>query len=372
MRSARSVIGVVVGVAVVVGLALVPTWGLDTHGVFSSELNSPGTLTVLALMLVFGGVALTYDLLFGFTGLLSFGHALYFALGVYLTAIGTTKWGWPLWQTLLVTAIAGLLLPVVLGSVSLRVGGIAFAMVTLAFAEAGSIVVDNNPRGLTGAEEGVTVDFQALPEGLVGVINTDNLYWLALGYVVAGFIAVNWVVDSSPGRIMQAIRENERRVEVLGLQPFRYKLFAFVLASFLATAGGVVYALILQTATPSVTTPAFTLSLLLMVVIGGTGTRWGAILGGALYTFLDNRLPSWTGSETIQDLPSVISTPLSEPLFVLGTLFILIVFFLPGGLAGLLTLRPRRGLRFLEQSLGGGGGEPEPGAATTGDAGAKA
>jgi branched-chain amino acid transport system permease protein len=171
---------------------------------------------------------------------------------------------------------------------------------------------------------------------------------------------------------MQAVRENERRVEVLGLQPFRFKLLAFVLASFLATAGGVVYALILQTATPSVTTPAFTLSLLLMVVIGGTGTRWGAILGGALYTFLDNRLPTWTGSETIQDLPSVISTPLSEPLFVLGTLFILIVFFLPGGLAGLLTLRPRRGLRFLEQSLGGGRGEPEPGAATTGDAGAKA
>ena len=285
-------------------------------------------------MLVFGGVALTYDLLFGFTGLLSFGHALYFALGVYLTAIGTTKWGWPLWQTLLVTALAGLLLPVVLGSISLRVGGIAFAMVTLAFAEAGSIVVDNNPRGLTGAEEGVTVDFEALPSGLVGVINTDNLYWLALAYVVVVFVVVNWVVDSSPGRVMQAIRENERRVEVLGLQPFRFKLFAFVLASFLATAGGVVYALILQTATPSVTTPAFTLSLLLMVVIGGTGTRWGAILGGALYTFLDNRLPTWTGSETIQDLPSVISTPLSEPLFVLGTLFILIVFFLPGRARG--------------------------------------
>jgi branched-chain amino acid transport system permease protein len=372
LRSVRSIAGVIVGVAVVVALALLPKWGLDTHGVFSSELNSPGTLTVLALMLVFGGVALTYDLLFGFTGLLSFGHALYFALGVYLTAVGTTKWGWPLWQTLLVTALAGLLLPIVLGSVSLRVGGIAFAMVTLAFAEAGSIVVDNNPRGWTGAEEGVTVDFEKLPEGLVGVINTDNLYWLALAYVVVVFLVVNWVVDSSPGRVMQAVRENERRVEVLGLQPFRFKLLAFVLASFLATAGGVVYALILQTATPSVTTPAFTLSLLLMVVIGGTGTRWGAILGGALYTFLDNRLPTWTGSETIQDLPSVISTPLSEPLFVLGTLFILIVFFLPGGLAGLLTLRPRRGLRFLEQSLGGGRGEPEPGAATTGDAGAKA
>jgi branched-chain amino acid transport system permease protein len=371
LRAVRTVLGILVALAAFAGLALVPKWGLDTHGVFSSELNSPGTLNVLALMLVFGGVALTYDLLFGFTGLLSFGHALYFALGVYVTAIGTTKWGWSLWQTLLVTAVVGLIVPLVLGSVSLRVGGIAFAMVTLAFAEAGSIIVDNNPRKWTGAEEGVTVNFEKLPDAFVGVINTDNLYWLALVYVAVVFLVVNWVVDSSPGRVLQAIRENERRVEVLGLQPFRYKLLAFVLASFLATAGGVVYAMILQTATPSVTTPAFTLGLLLMVVIGGTGTRWGAILGGALYTFLEYRLPDWTGSQTIQDLPSVIETPLSEPLFVLGTLFILIVFFLPGGIAGLLTLRPRRGLRFLEQSLGTGA-EPEPGAVATDEAGVKA
>jgi branched-chain amino acid transport system permease protein len=356
--------GILIAIAVLVGLALVPEWAQDTHGVFSSELNSPGTLNVLALMLVFGGVALTYDLLFGFTGLLSFGHALYFALGVYLTAIGTTKWGWSLWQTLLLAAVLGFILPLVLGSVSLRVGGIAFAMVTLAFAEAGSIIVDNNPRNWTGAEEGIFVDFEKLPDAFVGVANMKYLYWLALGYVAVVFVLVNWTVDSSPGRVMQAIRENERRVEVLGLQPFRFKLLAFVLASFLATAGGVVYVLIQQTATPQVTTPAFTLSLLLMVVIGGTGTRWGAILGGAVYIFLDSRLTDWTDSQRIQDLPSVIEIPLSEPLFVLGTLFILIVMFLPGGVAGLLTFRPRRGIRALEQAVGGGA-EPEPGAVTT-------
>jgi branched-chain amino acid transport system permease protein len=90
-----------------------------------------------------------------------------------------------------------------------------------------------------------------------------------------------------------------------------------------------------------------------MVVIGGTGTRWGAVIGGALYTFLEFRLPDWSGSEFVQDLPSVIETPLSEPLFVLGTLFILLVYFVPGGIAGLVTLRPRRGLRQLEQSLRG-------------------
>jgi branched-chain amino acid transport system permease protein len=348
----RRALGILVALAVFGLLALVPEISLDTHGVFSSELNSPGTLQLLGLMLVFGGVALTYDLLFGFTGLLSFGHALYFAVGVYLTAIATTKWDWSLLQALGFTALIGIVLPLVLGSVSLRVGGIAFAMVTLAFAEAGSILVDKNPHGWTGGEEGVPVAYQKLPEAFVGVLNTKNLYWLALGYLAVVFVLVNWAVDSSPGRVWQAVRENERRVEILGLQPFRFKLTAFVLSAFLATAGGVVYVLLIGGATPQVTTPAFTLSLLLMVVIGGAGTRWGAVLGGMVYTFLDNRLLDWSDSQRIQDLPNVLSTPLSEPLFVLGTLFILLVFFLPGGLAGLARLRPRKsGVALLDEPV---------------------
>jgi branched-chain amino acid transport system permease protein len=351
----KTVARILVALAVLGLLLAVPHISLDTHGVFSSELNSPGTLQLLGLMLVFGGVALSYDLLFGFTGLLSFGHALYFAVGVYLTAIATTRWEWSLPRTLLLTAVVGLVLPLVLGSVSLRVGGIAFAMVTLAFAEAGSTLVDKNPRQWTGAEEGVPVNFEKLPEGFVGVLNTDNLYFLALAYLAVVFVIANWVVDSSPGRVWQAIRENEQRVEVLGLHPFRFKLLVFVLASFLATAGGVVYVLMIGSATPFVTTPAFTLSLLLMVVIGGSGTRWGAIVGGALYTFLEFRLPEWSGSKTVQDLPAVIETPLSEPLFVLGTLFVLLVFFVPGGIAGLLSLRPRSGMRRLDQAVRPGG-----------------
>jgi branched-chain amino acid transport system permease protein len=348
----RRAAAIVVALAVFAALALVPQVSLDTHGVFSSALNSPGTLQLLGLMLVFGGIALSYDLLFGFTGLLSFGHALYVAVGVYLTAIATTKWDWSLWQSLAFTALAGLFLPFVLGAVSLRVGGIAFAMVTLAFAEAGSTLVDKNPRNWTGGEEGVSVNVDKLPDGLIGVFNTEHLYWVALAYVIVVFAVVNWAVDSSPGRVWQAIRENEQRVEVLGLHPFRFKLMVFVLSSFLATAGGVVYVLLIGGATPAVTTPSFTLALLLMVVIGGAGTRWGAILGGAFYTFLEYRLPDWTNTGTVQDLPKVLRTPLSEPLFVLGTLFILLVFFLPGGLAGLARLRPRRsGLALLEQAV---------------------
>jgi branched-chain amino acid transport system permease protein len=89
-----------------------------------------------------------------------------------------------------------------------------------------------------------------------------------------------------------------------------------------------------------------------MVVIGGTGTLWGPVLGAFLYTFLDQRLPAFVDTERIQELPSVLRTPLSQPQFVLGALFILIVFFLPGGLTGLGTRGRRRGLRLLEQRVG--------------------
>ena len=336
----------IVPVVLLVLLALVPKVGLDIPVVFSGPLDSPGTLQLLALCLVFGGVAMTYDLLFGYTGLLSFGHALYFAVGVYGTAIAFTRWEWGMAPTFAFVAFAGIALPIVLGFVSLRVGGIAFAMVTLAFAQAGHVLVQKNPNEWTGGEEGLGLDFDPLPDAFVGVLNTKNLYWLALGYAAVVFAAVRFAVASSPGHVWQAIRENERRVEVLGLRPRGFKLIAFVLASFLATAGGVVYLLLIGGATPEVTTANFTLSLLVMVVLGGAGTTYGALIGGVVYTLLDQRLGSLSSSDTVQDLPGVLRTPLSEPLFLLGTLFILVVFFVPGGLASL-----GRRVRLMQRAL---------------------
>ena len=209
-------------------------------------------------------------------------------------------------------------------------------MVTLAFAQAGQVLVQKNPDQLTGGEEGLGLNSDPLPDFFVGVLNAKNLYWLALGYAVVVFLVVRYAVSSSPGHVWQAIRENERRVEVIGLRPFGFKLIAFVLASFLCTLGGIVWLLVLGTgASPQVTTANFTLTLLVMVVIGGAGTRYGALLGGFLYTLLDQRLGALAGSSQVQDLPTIIRKPLSEPLFILGTLFILLVFFVPGGLAGL-------------------------------------
>jgi branched-chain amino acid transport system permease protein len=347
----RRFAGIGIPVAVLVLLALVPKLPLEIPLLLGGPLDSPGTLQVLALCLLFAGIALTYDVLFGFTGLLSFGHALYVALGVYMTAIALTRWEWGLWPTVGFLLVVGIAVPLVLGAVSLRVGGIAFAMVTLAFAQAGNVLVQKNPYGWTGGEEGTGLNYDQIPDAFVGVLNTKNLYWLALGYAVLVFVVVRLAVNSSAGHVWRAIRENEPRVEVIGLSPYPFKLIAFVLAAFLAVLGGVVWLLLIGGATPEVTTANFTLALLVMVVLGGAGTRYGAMIGGFLYTLADQRLGSLAGSSTVQDLPDVLRIPLSEPLFLLGTLFILLVFFVPGGLASLPARL--RGLRSRREPLPG-------------------
>ncbi|HEX6549022.1 MAG TPA: branched-chain amino acid ABC transporter permease [Candidatus Dormibacteraeota bacterium] len=329
--------------AVFVVLAVIPFLEVPLPGLFDRPLNRPGTLQLLALCLTFAGVALSYNLLFGYTGLLSFGHALYFATGVYVADIAISRWHWSLGAAIALTAAAGVVLPLVLGAVSLRVGGIAFAMVTLAFAQAGSILVYKNPGGLTGGEEGLGLSAAGLPDFLVGVANTPYLYWIALAYLAVTFAAGWWAIGSRPGRVWQAIRENERRVEVMGFWPYAFKVLVFTFSGFLATAGGFVYLLLVGGASPEVTTANLSLALLLMVVLGGAGTLWGPALGGAVYEYLDYRLVKLSSSSAIGGLPGPLRAPLSEPLFVLGVLFILLVLFFPGGIAGVAgRLRRRR------------------------------
>jgi branched-chain amino acid transport system permease protein len=332
-------------------LAVVPKLDVSIPKLFDQPLSSPGTLALLAACLLYGALALTYDLQFGFTGLLSFGHALYVAIGVYLSNIAITEWHWAFWQGILFTMGVAFVLANVLGYVSLRVGGIAFAMVTLAFAQAGNVLALKDPHHWTHGEEGLGADYTKLPQAFVGIVNTKNLYWLALAFLAFVFFVVRWVTESSPGRVWQAIRENELRVEVLGLRPHAYKLQAFVLSSVLAAAGGIVYMLLYNGSTLSVTEPTFTLTLLLMVVIGGAGSRWGAVLGGILYNYLDDRLVAIGSSSAVHGLPSSLRTPLEQPLFLLGVIFILIVMFLPGGLAGLANRARPSGLRRLEHAV---------------------
>ncbi|MFE2086255.1 branched-chain amino acid ABC transporter permease [Streptomyces sp. NPDC059460] len=320
---------------VLVLLIVAPYSALPLPGLLDGPLGSPGSLQLLATCLLFGALATGYDLLLGRTGLLSFGHALYFAAGSYATNTIMLEAGLPFAVSAPVGVCFGIALALVLGSVSLRVTGIGFSMVTLAFAQAGSILVSRNPGGFTGGEEGRAAPAELLPSGLVGIEHTANLYWVALGYLVLTLAVVHWAVRSPTGRVWEGIKENERRVEVLGLKPYGFKLSAFVLAGALAALGGLVHLLLTGGSTPQTTTSDFTLSLLVMVVLGGSGTRWGPMVGGVLYTWADHRLGDLAGSGAVADLPAVLRVPLSQPLFLLGVVFVAVVHLLPGGLARL-------------------------------------
>jgi len=323
----------IVGGAIVVVAALLPLLNISIPGVLPGATYTPGTLQLLALSLLFASLALSYHLLFGTAGMLSFGHALYFALGAYGLGIVLQQTELTLIPALGLTLAVIIVAAYLLGALSLRVTGISFAMVTLAFAQAGNVLVRRNPS-LTGGEEGLRLNTEHIPDFFIGVINTRNLYWLALALLVVVFVVVAWFEHSRAGHAVAATRENELRVRVLGLRPFGVKLMAFVIASVLASLVGMVHLLLQSGTTPRATSADFTLTILVIVVLGGVGSRWGAIVGGIVYTLLDQRLTALAGSDAIDGLPAILRIPLSEPLFILGTLFILVVLFLPGGIAG--------------------------------------
>jgi len=230
-------------------------------------LNEPGIQQTLAVAFLYGALALTYDLLFGFTGLLSFGHALFFASGVYLTAIFVNTNNWPL--VIAVAAAVGIsaLLALLIGSASLRTKGITFAMVTLAFGEAGHVIISRNFGNLTNGENGLPINADRIPQIFIGVVNTKYLFWLALAVLIFVYASIWWITESSAGRVFAALRDNETRVSVLGLNPAKFKLLSFVISAILASVVGAAMLLVSGNEAPHFCSAQATITLLLMFIL---------------------------------------------------------------------------------------------------------
>jgi len=238
--------------------------------------------------LCFALFACAFNLLIGYVGLLSFGHALYFGWASYLTAHSAKVWGFPPELAILTGAATAAVFGLIAGSLAIRRQGIYFAMITLALAQMMFFFAVQAP--FTGGEDGI----QAVPRGyLFGLIdlgNQANMYILTLVIFLFGFLLVYRVINSPFGEVLKAIRENEPRTISLGYKTDRYKLVAFVLSATLAGLAGGTKAIVLQIASlPDVNWP-MSGEVVLMALVGGLGTVFGPVAGAFVIITMQNYL----------------------------------------------------------------------------------
>ena len=312
----------------------------------------PGSqsLNVAAKICVFIVLAASYDLLLGYTGIVSFAHTMFYGIGGYGVAIAMhgigTTWG-ALGFGIALALLVSLVLAVVIGLFSLRVRAIFFAMITLAVASAFAVLA-SQLRDITGGEDGrsysvpmfLRPSFRLLEDPVLGVSITGRLvtYYLVFLSALTLFLLALRVVNSPFGRVLQAIRENEVRAEALGYRVVVYRTVATVLSAAMATLAGVLMALWLRYTGPDTTLSfAIMIDILLMVVIGGMGTLYGAVLGAGIFILAQNYLQLVMGklSEATSGIP--LLPQLLHPdrwLLWLGILFVLSVYFFPTGIVG--------------------------------------
>jgi branched-chain amino acid transport system permease protein len=241
--------------------------------------------------LCFALFACAFNLLIGYVGLLSFGHAMFFGWASYLSAHAAKRWGFPPEAAVLFATACAAGLGVVAGGIAIRRQGIYFAMITLALAQMMFFVALRAP--LTGGEDGI----QDVPRGrLFGVFDLSNdmtMYVFVSVVVLAGFLFIYRIVNSPFGEVLKAIRENELRAISLGYKTDRYKLLAFILSATLAGLAGALKTLVFHLA--SLTDVHWTMSgeVVLMTLVGGLGTLFGPFVGAFLIVALQNYLASF-------------------------------------------------------------------------------
>jgi branched-chain amino acid transport system permease protein len=266
--------------------------------------------------------AISYDLVFGITGLLSFGHAMFFACGAYLTGIMLKSFDWSLLPTLGLVVAAGILQALLFSVVLPRVHGITFALVTLGMASVFDIIIKTRELAdYTGADVGL----QGVPRpDFLNPMDRLRFYFVALAFTVLVYLFYRRFVDSPTGRVCIAIRENEDRAKMLGYNTFYFKLAALTVAAITAGLAGLLHTLYKPIVSPEIASMNYTVGALLMILIGGMGTLSGAMVGAATFRLMDFYLDKWFGESAG---------------FLLGAVYTALVLFVPYGIVGTWKLR---------------------------------
>ncbi|ENO92268.1 inner-membrane translocator [Thauera sp. 28] len=289
---------------------------------------------LVAKMLLMAIFAMSLDLLVGFTGLVSFGHAAYFGIAAYSVALFTAKFGqMSLWVMLPAAILLSAAAALVIGIFVIRTKGIYFIMVTLAFAQMAYFVFHDTPLG--GGSDGVYVD--ARPTAAIGswvpfdLDNELHMFYFVLVMMLLVYLFLHRVLQSPFGRVLMGIKSNEHRMQSLGYFTFGYKLAAFTLAGALGGVAGFLYAVLFGFVTPELLSWHESGNVLLMVILGGMGNLAGAVLGAFAFEAM---------REFFADITKYWQ-------LLMGGVIVALVLFLPGGL----TAIPGR----IKRALQGGG-----------------
>ncbi len=331
-------------IAIFLGLLTAP---FITSG--ARPLNTAATICVYIVLVA------SYDLLLGYTGIVSFAHTMFFGIGAYGVALGL-QGETPSWTGLALGLISAVLLSLtlafIIGLFALRVRAIFYSMITLAVASSFAVLA-SQLSDITGGEDGKTFStpdllassFTLFDQPIMGRYIDGKVicYYLVFIAALLLFLFMLRVVNSPFGRVLQAIRENDFRAEAIGYKTVYYRIAANCIAAVLACLAGAMMALWLKYVGPK-TMLSFEVmtDILLIVVIGGMGSLYGAVIGATLFLILQNYLKSLMAqaNESLIDLP--LLAQILHPdrwLFWLGILFVLSVYFFPSGIFGKLSRR---------------------------------
>jgi branched-chain amino acid transport system permease protein len=271
---------------------------------------------LLMSILCFALFACAFNLLIGYVGLLSFGHAAFFGGAAYFTAHAAKVWGWEPLAAILLGVAGAAVMGLVMGFLAIRRQGIYFAMITLALSQMFAFICLQVP--FTHGEDGI----QGVPRGhLLGIVDLNEplaMYYVTLAIFLFGFFAIWRIVHSPFGNILKAIRENERRAVSLGYRVDRYKLGAFVMSAALAGLAGGTKAIVFQFATLTDVQWQMSGEVILMTLLGGIGTLIGPIVGASLVIALQNYLAA-------SDFPVTV---------LIGIIFVVCVLLFRRGIVG--------------------------------------
>lgn len=290
--------------------------------VAATVLQSGVQLTFVMMSLYAVLLAQSWNILGGFGGQLSFGHALFFGVGAYTQAIAQLSWGWNPWFALPLAIVSGVGAGLVVGALTFRGGlkGSYFALVTLALAEVARILAVSLP--FTGGGVGLMVPLHASAANLQFGSRRGYVYLLLFFVMVALFVTA-WLRHSRFGAYLQAVRDNESAARAIGVDPIRVKLGAIALSAAFMSAAGACYVQIFQYIDAGIAFgSAISIEALVGVIVGGAGTLWGPVLGAALLYVLGELTRNLFG-----ELPGI-------SMVIYGVVLVVIVTFLPRGITG--------------------------------------